>query len=62
MTEELAKAEEELVDALTDTFAAFLRFQRLRMAHRAVKEILGEEMRREDKEARKWGNQKAVPD
>ena len=55
MSDELARAEEELVDALTDTFAAFLRFQRLRMAHRAVKEILGEgeEMRREDKEAKR---------
>jgi len=42
VTEELAKAEAELVSALTDTFAAFLRFQRLRMAHRAVEEILGE--------------------
>lgn len=42
MSEELARAEEELLEALTDTFAAFIRFQRLRMAHRAVEEILGE--------------------
>jgi len=62
MRTEKETAIEDLFDVLTDAFAAFIRAQRLWAAHRAVEEILGEEMRREDKEAKKWGNQKPVPE
>lgn len=52
-SQELEVALEELTDALVDAFAAFIRFERLRAAHHAVKEILGEETHREDKEAKR---------
>ena len=44
---------EELFDVLTDAFAAFIRAQRLWAAHQAVEEILGGEIHREDKEAKR---------